>query len=912
MTLKNTLRAAVAALVLGVAACGGSDIASPGATNPGTPPGGGGGGGGSGGGGSTATCPTGFTQLAAIGANTVCQITGTLLSNLTVPFRTGVVYRISGRVDVGADIGGDGARPGGQRTTLTIEPGVRLFGESGGDYIVVNRGSQIVADGTAAAPIVFTSRQDIAGTVNAENDIGQWGGLVILGRAPIKNCNAAGVAGGSAACENAIEGVSGTPALYGGAIPTDRSGKLDYVQVRFAGFPLPGTAGNELNGITFGGVGSDTEVSYIQVHNNADDGVEYFGGTVNTRYLVLTGNDDDSIDYDTGYTGNIQFALVRQRAGGGDNIVEASNAGSGASPNANPTISNFTLIGARTNAFRMNSTTSGTFVNGVVQYTTQCFRFESSAGNPTFRSVLFDCAGGLATSNSDVPRITGIVNTAGNNNTTTTPNTLAGVFPGANELAQTAVNPTTLGSFFQAGTYLGAFGPSENEGNSWASGWTYQVFASPACPAGTTESGTLNGQRLCVLSGTLTTNTRLVRGNIYQISGRVDVGRDVGGDAAGTRPNGVRADLSIDAGVTLFGASGADYVVVNRGSRLFSNGTRAAPVVFTSQRDLNNAQQDPANAIGEWGGVVILGRAPIKNCSAAGVAGGTAGCENAIEGVSGTPALYGGEVTADNSGALTFTQVKFAGFPLPGTAGNELNGITFGGVGSATNVQYIQVHNNADDGVEYFGGNVNTRYLVLTGNDDDSIDYDTGYTGNIQFAIVTQRSAGGDNIVEASNAGSAASPNANPTISNFTFVGGRTNAFRMNSTTAGRYVNGVVNYATSACFRFESSAGNPSFDSILFDCGGGLATSNSDTARITSLVGAGANNSTAVADTLTNTFVNGATETARPAVAMSALPAFFQQPNFLGATVNYIGAVQSGSDTWWRGWSCGLEASAPC
>jgi len=907
MKFKSALRAFAAAAVLALAACGGSSVSSPGATNSGTPPAGGGGSGGAGG--STATCPSGFTQLAAIGSNTVCQITGTLLQNLTVPFRTGVVYRLSGRVDVGSDIGGDGNRPGGQRATLTIEPGVRIFGETGGDYLVINRGSQIVADGTPQAPITFTSRQDIAGTVNAQDDIGQWGGLVILGRAPIKNC-AVGTAGGTASCEAAIEGVSGTPALYGGAIANDRSGKLDYVRVLFAGFPLPGTQGNELNGITFGGVGNDTEVTNIQVHNNADDGIEMFGGTVNMKYVVLTGNDDDSIDWDTGYQGNIQFVLVRQRAGGGDNNLEASGAGNAAAPISNPTISNFTFIGERTNAFRMNSTTQGTLINGVVRYSTQCFRFESSAGNPTFRSVLFDCAGGLATTNSDTARITGIVNTAGNNNITTTANTLTGVFPGANELARPAVNPTTVNPFFSAGSYVGAFSPTENEANNWAAGWTYNVFTSPACPANTTENGTLNGQRLCTLSGVLASNTRLVRGNIYQLSGRVDVGRDVGGDTAGTRPNGARADLSIDAGVTLFGASGSDYLVVNRGSRLFSNGTRAAPVVFTSQRDLNNAQQDPANAIGEWGGVVILGRAPIKNC-AVGTAGGTATCEAAIEGVTPT-ALYGGEVSADDSGRITFTRVQFAGFPLPGTQGNELNGITWGGVGSTTVNEYIQVHNNADDGVEFFGGNVSVRYLVLTGNDDDSIDWDTGYTGNIQFAIVTQRSAGGDNIVEASGAGNAATPLSSPTLSNFTFVGGRTNAFRMNSTTQGRIVNGVVNYATAACFRFESSAGNPSFASILFDCGGGLATSNSDVTRITNLVTTGANNSTTVADTLANTFVNGATETARTAVAMSTLPAFFQQPNFLGQTVNYVGAVQSNADTWWQGWSCGLPSGAAC
>jgi hypothetical protein len=900
MTIRQSWRAAVAALVLGVAACGGSNIASPGATNSGTPPGGGTGGGTGGGG--TATCPSGFTQLAAVGANTVCQITGTILSNLTVPFRQGVVYRIAGRVDIGADIGGDGSRPGGQRATLTIEPGVTLFGESGGDYVVVNRGSQIIADGTPNAPIVFTSRQDIAGTVDPFSSIGQWGGLVILGRAPIKNCNASGVAGGSAQCENAIEGVSGTPALYGGAIPTDRSGKLEYVQVRFAGFPLPGTAGNELNGITFGGVGSDTEVSYIQVHNNADDGVEFFGGNVNVRYLVLTGNDDDSIDWDTGYTGNIQFALVRQAeargavAARGDRLIEGSNAGSGASPVTSPTLSNFTFIGARPQGVVLNGG-NATLANGVVVGATDCLN-TTGAASPTFNSIVFDCSGGLGTG----PETTQVAN--GANNSTTVANTLAGVFPGSTELARTAVNPTTLGSFFQAANYIGAFSPSENEANSWASGWTYQVFASPACPAGTTESGAQSGQRLCVLSGTITANTRLVRGNIYQISGRVDVGRDVGGDTAGTRANGARADLIIDAGVTLFGTSGADYLVINRGSRLFSNGTRAAPVIFTSQRDLNNVQQDPANSIGEWGGVVILGRAPIRNCNASGVTGGSATCEAAIEGVSGTPALYGGEVSADNSGSLTFTQVRFAGFPLPGTAGNELNGITFGGVGSATNVEYIQVHNNADDGVEFFGGNVNVRYLVLTGNDDDSIDWDTGYTGNIQFAIVVQRTAGGDRLIEGSNAGSGGSPVTSPTLSNFTFIGTRPQGIVINGGN-GRLVNGVVRGSTDCLNTTGATA--PSFDSILFNCSGGLGTGPE-----TTQVASGANNSTTTPDTLTNVFINGPTETARTAVAMSALPAFFQQPNFLGASATYVGAVQSGSDTWWRGWSCGLEANSSC
>ncbi|HAE28499.1 MAG TPA: hypothetical protein DCG58_15145, partial [Hyphomonas adhaerens] len=109
---------------------------------------------------------------------------------------------------------------------------------------------------------------------------------------------------------------------------------------------------------------------------------------------------------------------------------------------------------------------------------------------------------------------------------------------------------------------------------------------------------------------------------------------------------------------------------------------------------------------------------------------------------------------------------------------DELNGISFAGIGSGTKVEYIQVHQNLDDGVEFFGGGVNIKHLVLTGNDDDSIDTDNGYNGHIQYAIVVQRAAGGDNITEASSVSSSVTPQSNPIISNFTFVGNRTNAFR--------------------------------------------------------------------------------------------------------------------------------------
>ena len=151
------------------------------------------------------------------------------------PFRSrqGTAYSINGRIDVGVDCGGDASTCAGTYGGLTIEPGVRLYGSSGLDYIVVNRGSQIFAVGTPSSPIVFTSRQGIEGTAGIDS-IGQWGGLVILGRANITNCGGATPSAiyGTPACQATVEG---TAALYGGNSNTDNSGSLRYVRVQHSG-----------------------------------------------------------------------------------------------------------------------------------------------------------------------------------------------------------------------------------------------------------------------------------------------------------------------------------------------------------------------------------------------------------------------------------------------------------------------------------------------------------------------------------------------------------------------------------------------------------------------------------------------------------------------------------------------------
>ena len=925
MKFRNTFSAL--ALVMAAAACSqGSSIQSPGATSSGTPPTGGGGG--SSGGGSTVACPSGFSELTSVAGLTVCEIAGVYATNLSVPFVDGVAYRLNGRVDIGIDTGADGQLAGGDEATLTISPGVILFGADGDDHLVINRGSKIEAEGSASAPIIFTSQNDLERRAADPTDdggsaIGEWGGLVLLGQAPINRCDTAGATPGTNDCQNAVEGVQNPNAIYGGSDPNDDSGTLKYVQVRFAGEEL--ASGNELNGISFGGVGANTEIDFVQVHNNSDDGVEMFGGTANMKHIVLTGNDDDSFDTDNGFQGMIQYGVVIQRADGGDNMVEASSVAPGAVPASNATFSNFTFVNLGNtsgNGLRLNSGTIGTYLNGVVLEPNQCLRYETSAGDgtagftagadPAFQSVLFDCGNGLA--RDDTATAAAAV-AADPNNVVGGSSLYSAVLPGANEAAMTVTDPTAFGSFFESTTYVGAFDQSATETNNWAAGWTFATFPEPDCPTGTTDSGIdLNNMNVCRVSGQVTSTLRLTRGNLYELSGRVDIGVDVGAD--GTDPAGTPASLIIESGVTIFGDEGDDHLVINRGSTIFSNGTADAPVIFTSEDDILNAQVDAENSIGEWGGLVILGRAPINRCDVAGATPGTNDCQNAIEGVENPNAIYGGDLATDSSGTLQYTQVRFAGKEL--ATGNELNGISYGGVGSGTTVDYVQVHNNSDDGMEMFGGTVNLRHIVLTGNDDDSLDTDNGWQGKVQYLIVKQRDAGGDNMVEASSVAPGALPASNATVSNFTFINtGNTsgNGLRLNTGTIGTYVNGVVVEANQ-CLRYQDSAGDgvvgftagadPAFQSVLFDCGpaGTPTLARDDTVTAAEAVAADANN-VQTTNTL-NGVVNGTAENGVTAIDPSTLDATF----FDAAT--YAGAVQSSTDTWWSSWSCGLATGSEC
>lgn len=175
--------------------------------------------------------------------------------------------------------------------TLTIQPGTIVFGEkSTKGTLLIDRGAKIMAEGTATNPIIFTSNQ-----APGDRDKGDWGGLVLLGKAKVNLDNPA------------VEGI--TPAVhYGGDEDNDNTGVLTFVRVEFAGIEL--TPNNETNGITLGGVGRGTKFENIQVSYGGDDGIEWFGGSVNGKNLIVFATWDDCFDIDNGFSGKLQFGLA--------------------------------------------------------------------------------------------------------------------------------------------------------------------------------------------------------------------------------------------------------------------------------------------------------------------------------------------------------------------------------------------------------------------------------------------------------------------------------------------------------------------------------------------------------------------------------------------------------------------------
>ncbi|QDX25363.1 hypothetical protein FPZ54_04530 [Sphingomonas suaedae] len=439
--------------------------------------------------GPAASCPTGTINSGVIANLRDCRLPTNITTNLSLAKLPGVIYSMSGRTNVGVDVGGDGAAVGGTSATLTIDPGVVIYAANQPTFLVVLRGSQINASGTETQPIIFTSRQNVLGEATDASS-NQWGGVVLLGRAPISNCDG-GATGGAANCQRLVEG-PGANAFYGGALASDTSGTMRYVQIRYTGYSI--VEGNELQGLTTGGVGSGTTIEYIQIHNSGDDAIESFGGRQNMRYLVLTGNDDDNLDTDFGYKGAIQFVIAVQRAGAGDTIIEADSDDDGqfdATPRQYTRLANFSFVQLATGsgAVKMRGGPDYSLINGVVYNPSttagSCLDIDTAqtvqaadatkdeAGPPTIRSTAFSC---FRFDNSDSDTFEA---DAAQNNPNSTGNNYAatvtltdGFLPTVTGMtAATNITSSANGgsSFFVQTSYVGAVSGASD---LWYRGWT--------------------------------------------------------------------------------------------------------------------------------------------------------------------------------------------------------------------------------------------------------------------------------------------------------------------------------------------------------------------------------------------------------------------------------------------------------
>ncbi|MGB5227928.1 MAG: multidrug transporter [Eudoraea sp.] len=263
-------------------------------------------------------------------------------------------------------------------TTLTIPAGLTIKAQPVGvnAYIAIQQGAQINALGTASNPIIMTSNANSPSS-------GDWGGLVICGKAPINSTPD----GSEDTATSEVGGLS-----YGGNTPTDNSGSVQYVRIEYAGGAVDGNA--ELNGLSLYAVGSGTTIDYVEVFEGSDDGIEFFGGTVNASHIVIVNAEDDSMDWTEGYTGTLTDVYVQHGVShdkafecDGYNTDFSNEAGYYSAPN----VTNLTVVGANdaSEAIRLRAGTQGIFTNVVLNDFEEGFDCDGDTGdNPTGQGVL--------------------------------------------------------------------------------------------------------------------------------------------------------------------------------------------------------------------------------------------------------------------------------------------------------------------------------------------------------------------------------------------------------------------------------------------------------------------------------------------------------------------------------------------
>lgn len=769
-------------------------------------------------------------------ADNVVNVSGDITTNTT--WSSGNVYIATGTIKVK-----NGA-------TLTIEPGVTVRGNNSGNQndrfvLMITKGSKLNAVGTPAQPIVFTS-----GAAPGNRQPGDWGGLLLIGNGITNLRNQGTLPDG----QGQYEALPSDPdAAYGGSNPNDNSGNLQYVRIEYAGYNfLPNQEINGLTFAAVGS--GTTVENVMVSYANDDAFEWFGGSVNCKRIIALGAIDDDfdadeGYNGKVQFALGIKHPSFSDQAGTSNGFEHDNNtnrtatAGSGKVPNVNnpapvtmPTFSNVTLVGPiRSGETVSNLPANHKFGSGVLLRSNNSTSLFNSIvfGYPTAAINLGNGAASIVPSTHTKASVdsvsirntsvfsTGTVLTQGNVPSTTyggAPFTfttanyfatagfensietavanfglVAAAYTGpangsVNQISFAGVNYSTTSStylnnasfvhpklanflapstgtvagtnFFEQVNFRGAFGTT-----NWAAGWSNFTPESTVYPG---DPGYTGAPKTRVnVSGDITTNTIWTSNNVYYGTGIMHV------------RNG--ATLTIQPGTVIRGENGSGFgILVAQGSKIDAKGTLNNPIVFTS------GAAPGSRFPGDWSGLLIIGRAKtnLRN-QPGGLLDGT----GQYEALPNDPyATYGGPDSADNSGALRYVRIEYAGENfLPN---QEINGLTFAAVGSATEVDYVQVSYANDDAFEWFGGSVNCKHIISLGAIDDDFDADEGYNGRVQFGLAVKHpsfwdAAGTSNGLEhdnntarSSTAGSGKVPNVNnpapntrPIFSNITLVG---------------------------------------------------------------------------------------------------------------------------------------------
>ncbi len=626
------------------------------------------------------------------------------------------IYILDGKVVVG-----DGA-------TLTIEAGTIIKGAEGQETtasaLVVDQGGKLMAEGTPGKPIIFTSvldgiKQGETASTLDNSSTGLWGGVIVLGKAPIS------VNGDLETAQ--IEGIPADESYgqYGGTDPADNSGVLKYISIRHGGITIG--QDNEINGLTLGGVGNGTVIENIEVIANQDDGIEWFGGTVNVTNALVWAQGDDGFDADQSWSGTLSNGIVIMSDESGSALELDGPEGSAATEDGF-TMEHITLIGNGSNSYYAD------LRDGLIAKLNNVYAYgfgEGAAVNIAGADSAAELANDRLTfSNWEINLPEGMV--------------IADVFVGD-------YNPGDEVKFLNNAT---AVGSGSVGANLDVFNWTVAAAknAIPAAPLGSVISK----------SGILTADETWTAENIYVMEGKVVVGDG--------------ATLTIEAGTIIKGAEGqettASALVVDQGGKLMAEGTPGKPIIFTSVLD-GIKQGETASTLdnsstGLWGGVIVLGKAPIS------VNGDLETAQ--IEGIPADESYgqYGGTDPADNSGVLKYISIRHGGITIG--QDNEINGLTLGGVGNGTVIENIEVIANQDDGIEWFGGTVNVTNALVWAQGDDGFDADQSWSGTLSNGIVIMSDESGSALELDGPEGSAATEDGF-TMEHITLIGNGSNSY---------------------------------------------------------------------------------------------------------------------------------------